>query len=97
MSVEIFTVYSPSLLMLPTRPLSTFLFVMLTLDNLYSHHNLSFAIRTAKAAANVKQHMFTNPTSSGIPHSNLIRSILRRFAISECKIGLMKLAVNYAD
>jgi len=39
--------------MLPTRPTGDII-LMFTLDILYSHHSLAFAIQTAKAAAKKK-------------------------------------------
>ena len=41
--------------MLPTRPLSTKLFLIFTLDILYIHHSFPFARRTSKAAARKKK------------------------------------------
>ena len=39
----------------PDMPTLNLLFLMFKLDILYIHHSLSFAIRTAKAAAKVKR------------------------------------------
>jgi len=45
--------------MLPTRPFSTKLFLMFTLDILYLHHSFPFAMRTTKAAARKKKVVHT--------------------------------------
>ena len=45
--------------MLPTRPLSTLLFLMYTLDILYSHHRFPFAIRTTEAQLERKKDVQT--------------------------------------
>ena len=42
----------------PDTPTFNLLFFMFTLDILYIHHSLSFAIRTAKVAANVKKDVY---------------------------------------
>ena len=71
----------------PDTPTLNLLFVMFTLDILYINHILTFAIRTAKAAAKVKRgvRLSTNTSSTGIPHRDLIRSILRRFVYANVK------------
>ena len=46
--------------MLPTRPLSTLLFLMYTLDILYIHHSFPFAIRTTKAQLERKKDAQTH-------------------------------------
>ena len=45
--------------MLPTRPFSTKLVLMFTLDILYIHHSFPFAMRTANAAAKKKKDVHT--------------------------------------
>ena len=45
--------------MLPTRPLSTLLFLMYTLDILYIHHSFPFAIQTTKAQLERKKNVQT--------------------------------------
>ena len=42
----------------PDTPTFNLLFLMFTLDILYTHRSLSFAIRTAKAAAKVKKGIY---------------------------------------
>ena len=69
----------------PDTPTLNLLFVMFTLDILYIHHSLSFAIRTAKAAAKVKKRVL-DTTNIGILHHDLIRSILRRCVNATAKL-----------
>ena len=45
--------------MLPTRPLSTLLFLMYSLDILYIHHSFPYAIRTTKAQLERKKDVQT--------------------------------------
>ena len=42
----------------PDTPVLNLLVLMFTLDIIYIHHSLSFAIRTAKAAAKVKKGVY---------------------------------------
>ena len=81
--VELFTVCSPSSLMLRTHLLSLELFVMFTLYILYIHHSLVFTIKTIKAAVT---RVSMQPTNAGIPHGNLIRSIVSRFSEADAKL-----------
>ena len=67
----------PKFIDAPDTPTLNLLLLMFTLDILYIHHSLSIAIRTAKAAAKVNR-VFTDTTNTGIPHRDLIMSILRR-------------------
>ena len=69
----------------PDTPTLNLLFLMFSLGILYIHHSLSFAIRTVKAAAKVKK-VSTDTTNTGIPHRDLIRSILRRFVYANAKL-----------
>ena len=53
---------------------------MFTLDILYIHRILVFGIPTAKAAAKEKR-VSRDSTNTGIPHCDLITSILRLFSM----------------
>ena len=53
--------------MLPTRPLSTLLFLMYTLDILYIHHSFPFAIRTTKAQLERKKGCSDTAQIQGFP------------------------------
>ena len=53
------------------------LFLMFTLDILYSLHSLSFALRTAKAAAKVRNGVYRHHIHRDFFHWDIIRSILR--------------------
>ncbi len=51
----------------PDTPTLNLLFVMFTLEILYIHHSLSFAIQTAKAAAKVKKGVYRHKKIEGFP------------------------------
>ena len=51
----------------PDTPTINLLFLMRTLDILYIHHSLSFAIRTAKVEAKVKNGCEQTPQILGFP------------------------------
>ena len=69
----------------PDMPTLNIIFFMFTLDILYSHQSLVFAIQTAKVAAREKK-VSRHSTNTGIPHRNLIRSILHRFSYVNAKL-----------
>ena len=69
----------------PDTPTLNLLFLMFTLDIVYIHHCLSFAVRTAKTAAKLKR-LSTDTTNTEIPHRDLIRSILRRRVNANAKL-----------
>ena len=69
----------------PTTPTVNIVFLMFTLDILYIHHNLSFTIRTTKAAA-IKVKKVSIDTNTGISHRDLIMSILCRFVYANAKL-----------
>ena len=51
----------------PDTPTLNLLFVMFTLDILYIHHSLSFAMRTATAASKVKKDVYRHHKYSDSP------------------------------
>ena len=69
----------------PDTPILNLLFLMFRLDVLYIRHNMSFTIRTAKAAPKLKG-LSTDTKNTGIPHCDLIRSILRRCVNANAKL-----------
>ena len=86
--VEISTVCSRSWSMygmLPTRPLSTWLFLMYTLDILYLHHSFPFAIRTTKTAARKTKDVQTQNKYRD-SHRDLTKSIIIRFSCANAKL-----------
>ena len=64
---EIFYVALPKVVDAPNMPTLNELFLMFTRDILYIHHSLSFAIRTAKAAAKVKKGVYRHHKSRDSP------------------------------
>ena len=48
----------PKFIDAPDTPILNLLFLKFTLDTLYIHHRLSFAIQMAKAAAKVKKGVY---------------------------------------
>ena len=69
----------------PDMPTLNLLFLMFTLDILYIHHSLSFAIRTAKAAAKVKKGVYRHHKYRD-SHCDLIRSILCQYVNTNAKL-----------
>ena len=63
----------------PDTPILNLLFLTFTLDILYIHHSLTFALRTAKAAIKDKKYVQKYHKYSD-SHRDLIMSILRRFS-----------------
>ena len=64
--------------------------LMCTLDIIYIHYGLPFAIRTVKAEAKEKRvsRYTTRDTNTKIPNRDLMRSILRRYSYANGKLNM---------